>query len=51
MDSERLSARDRQPEHDQSFRDSERNFVTIARQVLNKDSYEFIEQPKDLSNL
>ena len=51
MDSEKLSARDKQPGHDQSYKTSEKNFIVLARECLDPNLYDVIAQPKELRNL
>lgn len=51
MNSERLSARKRQPGHDQTFRESERNFIEAARLVLPPDRYKVVDHPGDLRSI
>src|SRR5689334_4534414 len=48
MDSARLSARLKQPGHDQTFRTSETNFVAALREILDSDQYEVVDHPRDL---
>lgn len=50
MDSERLSARLRQPGHDRSFRLSESNFVKAAKMILEPEST-VQANPRDLINI
>jgi hypothetical protein len=51
MDSERLSARARQPGHDQTFRVSEGNFLQAARGCLDPEKYEVEYQPRVLRDI
>jgi hypothetical protein len=51
MDSEKLSARAKQPGHDQTFRTSEGLFIETARTILDSDRYEVVNQPKELRDL
>lgn len=51
MDSEKLSQRQRQPGHDQTYRESEHNFITVALQCLDDTKYEVLEQPSELLDL
>lgn len=51
MNSERLSARAKQPGHDRTFVASEENFVEAARACLDPGKYEVIAKPKDLRDL
>lgn len=48
MNSERLSARQRQPGHDRTFMTSEANFIAVARECLDEKRYIVAEQPDDL---
>ena len=48
MNSEKLSARSRQPGHDQSFRKSEADFIKAAQAVLPSDKYRVVDHPADL---
>ena len=51
MNSERLSARSRQPGHDKSFRASEENFITAAQSVLPSSKYLVVDHPSDLRSI
>jgi hypothetical protein len=51
MDSERLSARTRQPGHDRTFLTSEGNFITVASQCLDGTEYIVEPTPKDLKDI
>jgi hypothetical protein len=51
MDSERLSARVRQPGHDRTFVESESNFIAAARGCLDPDRYAVEDKPKDLRKI
>lgn len=51
MDSERLSARERQPGHDRTFATSEANFIEVARECLDLDEYDIVDHPRELTNL
>ena len=51
MNSERLSARSRQPGHDKSFRASEENFITAAQSVLPSSKYRVVDHPSDLRSI
>jgi hypothetical protein len=51
MDSEKLSARAKQPGHDQTFRASETHFIDAARTILDHDRYEVVNQPRELRDL
>jgi len=51
MNSERLSARERQPGHDQTFRRSEENFIEAARIVLPASDYAIVDHPSDLRHI
>ena len=48
MDSEKLSAREKQPGHDQTFRVSEGNFIEVARRALDPDVYVVSDRPQAL---
>ncbi len=48
MDSARLSARIRQPGHDQTYRTSESNFSTALTEILPSADWEVVDHPKDL---
>jgi hypothetical protein len=48
MDSQKLSARLRQPGHDRTFRESEENFIRAARECLDPEVYDVIPNPDDL---
>ncbi len=50
MNSERLSAREKQPGHDRSFVASEENFVAAACACLDPERYTVEEKPRDLRN-
>lgn len=50
MDSARLSARERQPGHDQTFREAETNFVAALRAICD-DSFEIVDHPRDLAKI
>ncbi len=51
MNSEKLSARKKQPGHDQTFKKSESMFFEAATKCLDPDKYEVVPQPKDLLDL
>ena len=51
MNSEKLSARSKQPGHDRTFEYSESAFVNAARLALDPAFYEVEEKPRDLRNL
>jgi hypothetical protein len=51
MNSERLSARSKQPGHDRTFVASESNFITAARIVLDPERYVVDDHPRDLTNI
>ncbi|MDE0667551.1 MAG: MunI family type II restriction endonuclease, partial [bacterium] len=51
MDSARLSRREKQPGHDRTFEESERNFIEVARKCLDRDEYSVEASPKDLRDL
>src|SRR5579871_4434438 len=48
MDRKRLSARPRQPGHDRTFLESERNFITHAEACLAPEEYEVVANPREL---
>lgn len=50
MDSERLSARTKQPGHDRTFERSERSFIDVASRVLDPLRYRVVDHPRDLAN-
>lgn len=51
MDSEKLSARSKQPGHDQSYQASEANFIDVARRCLDSDKYDILDKPSELRDL
>lgn len=51
MNSTKLAARSRQPGHDQDWKDSETDFIKVAKQALDADKYEVIPKPDDLRDL
>jgi hypothetical protein len=51
MNSEKLSARKRQPGHDQTFRVSESNFIDAAQLVLDSSKYRVVDHPGDLRSI
>jgi hypothetical protein len=51
MDSQKLSARLRQPGHDRTFRESEENFIRAARECLDPDVYDVVPSPDDLKGI
>ncbi len=51
MNSDRLSARSKQPGDDRTFEQSESRFITVARKVLSVSTYEVVEKPSDLLSL
>jgi hypothetical protein len=51
MDSEKLSARLKQPGHDRTFEKSEGLFIATATQILDPDRYEVVDKPRELRNL
>lgn len=48
MDSRKLSARSKQPGHDQTYKASEGNFAAFLRERLAPDVFEIIDKPNDL---
>ena len=51
MNSERLSARARQPGHDRTFVTSENNFVRALAMILPADKYRIVEKPTELRKI
>lgn len=51
MNSERLSARAKQPGHDRTFEFSEKNLVAVAKACLDPEKYEVIDHPKILASI
>jgi hypothetical protein len=51
MDSERLSQRARQPGHDRTFLESEKNFIEAAKACLDPDRYRIEPSPRELRNI
>lgn len=51
MDSGKLSRRDKQPGDDQTYRESETNFIRAARSCLDAVTYDVVEKPNELRNL
>ena len=51
MNAAGLSARSRQPGHDQSFRKSEQTFIAVAQSVLPPSKYRVVDHPADLRNI
>jgi hypothetical protein len=51
MDSKRLSARTKQPGHDQTYRTSETNFVAALNLILPADLWRIEDHPGDLRKL
>lgn len=51
MDSEKLSNREKQPGHDQTYRESEGNFIEVVREHFDDEIYEVLEQPRELLDL
>lgn len=51
MDSAKLSARAKQPGHDRTFRESEVNFSTALRKILDASEWVVADQPRDLSKI
>lgn len=48
MDSEKLSARLKQPGDDRTFLTSEKNFISAATACLDPDTYDVVANPKEL---
>ncbi|MCY4067560.1 MAG: MunI family type II restriction endonuclease [Acidimicrobiaceae bacterium] len=51
MDSEKLSARTKQPGHDQTFARAEQEFLAAAKTCLDPARYKVVEKPQDLLKL
>lgn len=51
MDARRLSARNKQPGDDQTYRQSEKNFIKVARRCLDLSKYRIEDKPGELRNL
>jgi len=51
MDSDKLSARAKQPGHDQTYRASEGHFSAFLRRALNPDLFDVVEKPSDLRKM
>lgn len=51
MDSRKLSARLKQPGHDQTYRTSEGNFSSLLRAILNPDVFDVTDKPADLRKM
>ena len=51
MNSERLSARAKQPGHDRTFVTSEQNFVAALDQLLPADQFRIVDHPSDLRKI
>ncbi len=51
MDSEKLSNREKQPGHDQTYRESEGNFIEVVQEHFDNEMYEVLEQPRELRDL
>ena len=51
MDSEKLSARTKQPGHDRSFEASESLFIVTAATLLDPAEYQVIDKPNELRDL
>jgi hypothetical protein len=49
MDSEKLSARTRQPGHDRTFAVSETNFIAAAHRCLDPKRYTIVDHPRELA--
>lgn len=49
MDSEKLSARTRQPGHDRTFAVSETNFIAAAHRCLDPEKYRVVDHPRELA--
>jgi len=51
MDSKKLSARTKQPGHDQTYRASEERFSAVLRRLLSSQRYIIVDKPRDLADL
>ena len=51
MNSEKLSARSKQPGHDTSFRQSEENFVQALRDILPEEEWKIVDHPSELMKI
>ncbi len=51
MNSEKLSARRKQPGHDRTFTTSEANFIMAASRCLDLALYEVIDHPRELADV
>ena len=51
MDAAKLSARAKQPGHDRTFEDSERNFVAALREILDPKDWEVVDHPRALGKI
>ena len=51
MDSAKLSARARQPGHDQTFRESEANFIEALETILDLQEFAVEDKPDDLRRM
>lgn len=51
MNSEKLSARAKQPGHDRTFEASERKFIEAAQRCLDPNEYEIVDHPRELADL
>lgn len=51
MDSEKLTARIRQPGHDRSFVKSETLFIGALREILDDEDWEIVDHPRDLAKI
>jgi hypothetical protein len=51
MNAEKLAARAKQPGHDRTFRDSEKNFIKAAKMILPSDDYKVVDHPDDLVSI
>lgn len=51
MDSKKLSERAKQPGHDRTFRESEENFVSALRKILDPQEWEVVDHPRDLARI
>lgn len=51
MNSEKLSARAKQPGHDRTFRQSEENFVDALHEILDETEWDIVDHPRDLARI
>ena len=51
MNAEKLAARAKQPGHDRTFRESEKNFIRAAQLILPQDTYKVVDHPPELRSI